>query len=90
MELSEDYIYQKKNIDLLIDEVVDKDVINDSLIIASNNGHNDIVELLSQNEFDRNVSVVLRDLNEDGRNEILHSEVCSGNGCLPNIYITWV
>ena len=37
--------------------------------------------------FDNNVDINLVDLNSDGRDEILYSEACSGNGCYPNFYI---
>ena len=48
-----------------------------------------VEELRSKDEFDRHFSIDLYDLNRDGRNEILYSESCNGNGCMPEIDIDW-
>ena len=39
--------------------------------------------------FDNHVDILLIDINSDGRDEILFSEVCSGNGCYPDFGIVY-
>ena len=39
--------------------------------------------------FDNHVDTLLVDINSDGRDEILYSEVCSGNSCYPDFGIVY-